>query len=125
MRARKQNINNVTITDATYWMAERIKSTNELSMKYKNDTDIQIRHKKQECPVCYYNPDRIGGAAITTGVCGLCEAEKIFANTCVDVLCLDCAKKHNLCHHCGGDIDCKARRKQRFTPKPTPTQTKD
>ena len=122
MRARKQNINNVTITDATYRMAERIKATIKLSQEYIGDLDDDLRHEKQLCPVCYYNHSRIGGAAVTTGVCGLCDAEQVFSNTCVDVLCIDCAKKHNLCLHCGSDIDCKARRKQRFTPKPTPTK---
>ncbi len=117
MRARKQNINKVTITDATYRMAQIIKRAVILAGQYDLDVEREDRHEKQLCPVCYYNPSRIGGAAVTTGVCGLCEAEKTFGNTCVDALCIDCAKKHNLCLHCGGDIDCKARRKQRFESK--------
>ena len=35
----------------------------------------------------------------------------MYSSTNTDRLCMDCAKKHHLCKHCGGDISMRARRK--------------
>lgn len=75
------------------------------------DEQHNERLKSQECQVCYYG-SRVGGASITTTYCGICGKEMQFGNTCVDVLCEDCAKKYDLCKHCGGDMNFLNRRKQ-------------
>lgn len=80
--------------------------------KLQNDPDKDWRQAKGECPVCFYVWGRVGGASITTTQCGRCEKELTFGNTCVDVLCLDCANKLGLCVHCGGDQELKHRRKR-------------
>ena len=68
-----------------------------------------------ECKSCsYLFPDRIGGSAITSTVCGICEKPMMFGNSCTDVLCKQCAESNLLCKHCGGDIDMKNRRNPRL-----------
>ena len=114
MKARKRNIDNATVMDATHWAQERVKGVEKHHLQFQTDPEKVKRVEAQECMVCYYYTGRIGGSAMTTAECGLCETTKTFGNTCVDVLCEECAKKHNLCIHCGGDMDMKQRRKQRF-----------
>ena len=114
MRARKQTVDNASVANATWRAGEGIKRTQKLSEQFTTDPERSERLEKQECMACFYCPSRIGGAAVTVGVCGLCDKEEVFGNTCVDVLCKDCANRHDLCIHCGGDIESKQRRKQRF-----------
>lgn len=78
--------------------------------KCANDIYKELRVIAQECQRCYYIT-KVGGASMTTVLCGICEKEMMFGSTCTDTVCLDCAKKHRLCKHCGGDIDMKTRRK--------------
>lgn len=76
------------------------------------DGERAERLRKQKCVACYYwNKNRIGGAAITTRPCGICEVEMTFGNTCTDVLCEKCARKHRVCLQCGADMELKDRRK--------------
>lgn len=114
MKARRKKCDNATIEFATYSAKSRIFKTIELANKYKIDPRKKERHDSQLCPVCFYNKSRIGGAAMTQIQCAECEEELSFSNTNVDVMCKNCAKQYNLCKHCGGDIDAKKRRKQRF-----------
>lgn len=74
------------------------------------DRDKKYRLEDQECVVCYNNP-KIGGAAVSSRQCGMCDKYVTSGNTAADVLCMDCAKKHKLCKHCGADINLKDRRK--------------
>lgn len=76
-----------------------------------NDTDKAQREEKQNCKACYYT-SRIGGCAITSQECMCCGKNEMYASTATDVLCRDCAKKHGLCKHCGGDIEMRERRKE-------------
>ncbi len=114
MRARKKNVDNVSIMNSTHFAKQRVDSTIKLSEKLKTDPDKNTRKEKQQCQTCYYISGRIGGSAMTTVECGVCDDIMMFSNTCVDTVCPKCAKKHNLCVHCGGDIDMVQRRKQRF-----------
>ncbi len=75
-----------------------------------NDTSKQKRIDAQECQRCFY-VGKMGGCAMTSSPCGLCEKDMMFGSTCVDRLCIECAVEHRLCKHCGGDIDMKQRRK--------------
>jgi len=75
------------------------------------DADRDARREAAQCGMCYYSKSRVGGAMCTTALCGLCSEQMHFGNTCVDVLCKVCAKKHRLCLHCGGDVEMKSRRK--------------
>lgn len=63
------------------------------------------------CRRCYYARGRIGCHVMTDALCGLCDTIMHFGNTCVDVLCVQCATAHKLCKRCGSDIDDKNRTK--------------
>ncbi len=108
----KKQIDRVSILRANNWAKMRIESTLEAAEKYRSDPNREKRKEMAECLVCS-EARRIGGCAMTTAICGICGKELLFGNTCVDVLCLDCAKANQLCKHCGGDIDLKDRRKPR------------
>jgi hypothetical protein len=86
---------------------------------FAEDPNKEKRLAVAECIVCH-GGSRIGGAACTSRQCGLCSLTIHSGNTCVDVLCMDCAKANGLCKHCGGDIDMKDRRK----PRPFETAAK-
>lgn len=63
------------------------------------------------CGYCtHITPDRIGGAAITSTECGLCDTPMTFGNTNVDTTCPGCARDNGLCRHCAADIELKERR---------------
>ena len=79
--------------------------------------------KKSECKVCFYiNKDRIGGAAMTKQPCGICGEVVWYGSTNTDVLCLDCAIKHSLCKHCGGDREMRRQRRKFDWIPPTKPQ---
>lgn len=75
-----------------------------------NDARKNERLKRHECKACFY-ASRIGGAAMTTRPCMSCGSEEMYGSTATDVLCMDCATKHGLCKHCGGDLEMRTRRK--------------
>lgn len=77
-----------------------------------NDPRRDERLEAHECKACFYVSGRCGGSAITHRQCGLCDTVMSFANTCTDAVCPDCARKHSLCRHCGGDIEMKVRRRK-------------
>ena len=75
------------------------------------DPRKEERLAKQECVICFYFINKIGGAAITHSNCINCNSEMVFGSTCVDYLCLECAKSMRLCIRCASDINLKNRRK--------------
>lgn len=79
--------------------------------KAVEDPEVRARKAKCECVFCFYVNRKIGGQAFTDTECGLCRAKMVFGDTCVDMLCEGCARKHRLCKHCGSDIDLKGRTK--------------
>ena len=111
MRFEKKNYDLVAMIRATDLGQARI----EHARKLVEDPDRNKRFEKMECIPCYYG-SRVGGSAITHSPCGTCGKELRFSNTCVDVLCRDCAEKHKACKHCGADIHLLNRRK--LTPNP-------
>jgi len=89
------------------------------------DPERKERLAKQECVVCYKS-SRIGGAAMTTTLCGICAKEMHFGSTNADWLCHECAKAAGLCRHCGADIELKHRRKRTLPAiVPTPPDTEE
>ena len=118
MRARQRVVDGHTVSQATWRAKQRILAVHRQSAFFNEDPERGIRLAKQECMFCHYAAGRLGGAAMTTAQCAICGKEKVFGNTCVDILCQDCAKKHSLCLHCGGDVDTKQRR-NRFQDKLT------
>lgn len=82
------------------------KTTGKLLAYYAdNEKKIRVNHIHL-CKSCYYyNTDRIGGSAMTTSNCINCGQEMMFSNTCVDILCENCAKELKACKHCGQKMD--------------------
>lgn len=112
MKARKRIINKGNIAHANSRAKINIESILERADRLKKDPEKKKRLSESLCKCCYYvDTMRVGGATITQIDCGICDKEMSFSNTCVDVICPECAKKHELCKHCGADIDLKNRRK--------------
>ena len=82
----------------------------ETFQKYLSDPDQQKRLDDQECVICYYGT-KIGGAAMTDSNCVICDTKMNFGSTNVDKLCTTCAKNHDLCKHCGADVNYRNRNK--------------
>ena len=92
-----------------------IKSIREKLVAFDTKPDEEGRSNKQECLYCYYvGTDRIGGSAYTTTTCGICGKEVTFSSTNTDVLCKECGKEHDLCKHCGSDMQMRLRRKKEW-----------
>ena len=90
----------------TYMQKSRLESYRKLL----EDPEKTKRLDAQECVVCYYS-GKIGGAAMTDSECGLCDKTMHFGSTNVDRLCIECSKTHDLCKHCGADMNYKNRNK--------------
>lgn len=104
------SIENATCRANHYYLAAL-----ERAEKMRDDADQKSRHEASECVVCYvpYGAGRMGGATSTSRPCAICATILNFGNTCIDMLCVDCARENQLCKHCGGDVDLKYRRKPR------------
>ena len=72
------------------------------------DEDIrkEKRVEEQLCKSCYYVfNEGWAGQAFTEAECEDCGQTMIFATTNIDHFCLDCARKNNVCKHCGCKMD--------------------
>lgn len=88
----------------------------EAAERCSSGEDGLVRLEKSLCQYHFYwSNTRIGGAMTTRTNCRLCNVEMVFGNTCIDALCLACAKANALCCRCGATLDGRSRRKQ---PKP-------
>ena len=120
MEARRRTIDAGSIQNATYLASSHVDGIRQRLGRFDADEKKAERLEKQQCKVCFYMAGRLGGAAMTKAQCGLCDNVKLFSSTCVDILCVDCARKAKLCVHCGGDVDMKNRR-NRVLPAKTAT----
>lgn len=107
------------IDAASIWRATdeakfRVESMRRRLVDFDSDARKPERLRSCECGYCFYiNASRLGGAAMTKTECGICHKEMMFCNTCVDLVCKECSRKHQICVHCGGDIEMKHRKKKR------------
>lgn len=100
------------VNKTTYYQSRRFNDLRSRIEKAVADLDKKERLKDQECQVCFYlDNNALAGQAFTHYTCRACGIELINPNTNVNALCLDCAKKHKLCIHCGADLDLGNRRK--------------
>lgn len=118
MRRPKRVIDAASVYNATAQAKHYIGKCRSTLRRIDEDPDREKRLKRQECGFCHYMAGKIGGAAVTTAPCGICDRQVSSGNTCIAALCLDCAKRLGLCKHCGGDIEMKHRRKPRDFSKP-------
>ena len=121
MELAKTKIDLDSVNNSTYRANYRKKSILEQAEQLTNDPEKEKRMEKHQCPICFYVSGRPGGSACSSRTCAFCEKELSSGNTCVDVLCIDCAKNYNLCVYCGGDVHLKSRRK--LVPKQTKEKT--
>ena len=112
MRSKKKIIDRASIEYATGYAKGYFDKTKKRISDAENDVDRAERLGKGLCIFCYYLvPDRIGGCAITSTECGICDNEITFGSTNVDKICPECSKENGLCKHCGADIELKQKRK--------------
>lgn len=95
---------------------DRAKAAVERYTRVVSDPDQAERLAKNECVICFYADGRIGGAAMTTAMCGVCKTPMHYGNTCTDAVCDGCAKRLGICHHCGADMRLVMRRKWEAAP---------
>ena len=93
------------VNNQTHIQASVIKRWEEQAADARKDERIEAQH----CRVCHYLGG-IGGQAMTHCNCKICDKDMCFGSTNVDDLCIDCAKKHRLCKHCGCDMELKRRK---------------
>jgi len=95
-----------TAAHATYRARHRTEEFLEKARRATADSERADRLKAQLCVCCFYIAyPRIGGAALTTQPCGACQKPQVYASTATDVLCVECARSHELCKRCGADIE--------------------
>jgi hypothetical protein len=120
VRSRPTRMDVCHMVNATGMAKHHVEHILKLANAIQNDTCREERLKKHECIACFYG-SHIGGASITEQPCGLCGKTEYYCSTSTDDICMECAKEHHLCKHCGGDLDMKVRR--RNWPKATINRT--
>lgn len=111
MEQRPQAMNVGNMIGATERAQQRVKGWIEHAAEVQADARKAERIARLECKACFYT-SRIGGAAITYRPCMSCGSRECYASTATDVLCAPCATAGDLCKHCGGDRELRARRRK-------------
>jgi hypothetical protein len=116
MEVKNSHIDAVSVEHATDTAKMISEGGIQHALEFMADFNKEKRLKKRECKTCFYfRSGRIGGAAMTTVKCGVCEEDMMFGSTCIDKLCGKCSDENELCVFCGGDIKMRIRR--HYTPK--------
>ena len=108
--ARRLDI--VAMSNATHQAKSQSESLIERATRLQADAKRTERLEAGLCRWCFYAAGRIGGAAMTTQPCAACKEDQLYSSTCTDVLCLPCAKEHDLCKRCGGDREMRTLRRK-------------
>jgi hypothetical protein len=90
--------------DQTAMNKSKVKSAIKLAAQLVQDPQKTLRAKKNYCLVCWYMP-RIVMHAFTAVDCESCKAKVTFVNSFTDKFCMPCAREHQLCAHCGGEVE--------------------
>lgn len=111
MQVSNPKIDAVSVTrdtdTAKYIAEEGVKH----ALEFLADARKEKRQAACECKTCFYfRSGRIGGAAMTSANCGVCNKDMMFGSTNVDKICKGCGAKHQLCVRCGGDALMRPRR---------------
>lgn len=124
MKSQRKVIDRCAVARATSFAARRVSDYIKLGKNLEADSDRVERLRGSECKVCFYVSGRIGGAALTSSQCGICDKEVHSGNTNIDAICKDCAKRNKLCAHCGADLELRrSRRDFKFLETVAPTNT--
>ena len=115
MKARKKNIDQVSIMNANRFSKTCVDTTIRNAEALTSDNERKQRLDEMLCKSCYYlYHSRIGGQAMTDRDCGICDQTMRFSSTATDVVCLPCAVESALCKRCGADIDLKNKRNKKI-----------
>lgn len=110
MQYRKTTMNKVNMLRNTERSKDAVQHYIAIAEKITSDIERSTREKNQQCLSCYYIP-RVSGSAVSSRPCMGCSVNIQHGSTSVPELCLDCAKKYELCRQCGGDIKLRVRRR--------------
>lgn len=111
MKQSRAPLDIVFFVDQTAHAADRLNDIWQRAHRSAHDTEKERRLEFSKCKACFYLDGRFGGASITDRDCMCCGKEMSFPSTYTDVLCLDCAKEHSLCKHCGADMQLRVGRR--------------
>ena len=111
MRQRKRIVDRVSMERASVTAKGYIENIFNQAERLKADPEKKERIEKCLCKFCYYSASGWGGAAMTNRPCGICESDELYSSTNTDTLCKECSSAHDLCKHCGADINLRVRRK--------------
>lgn len=110
MEQRPIEMNKGNMIGATERAQRRVKDWLDHAAEVQADARKAERLAALECKACFY-ASRLGGAAMTYRPCMSCASRELYGSTNTDVLCAPCATAGDLCKHCGGDREMRARRK--------------
>lgn len=108
--ARKLGVSDMQT--ATHFAKRHAEDLVERATRLQADSDRDARTKAGLCRTCYYARGGIAGAAMTTQPCSACLLDQTYGSTATDLLCLPCAKEHDLCKRCGGDREQRTLRRK-------------
>lgn len=111
MKYQAKKIDQSALQWATDSAISRKESIVRKALNITNDPQKKERKEKSLCVIHYYQEGRMGGAAMCTQPCGICNEEQVYGSTATDALCLKCATAYKLCKECGADLELKPRRK--------------
>jgi DNA-directed RNA polymerase subunit RPC12/RpoP len=112
MKSRKILVDQEYIDRQTYWANREAETLIKNVSAFQNDPDQAKRKESLKCKRCFYlRAGGFAGQAFTEQDCGICETTMIFSSTATDVVCPDCAKAHDICVECGGNIEIKVKKK--------------
>jgi hypothetical protein len=119
MNVRRRKLDAEAIRFKTTMARDYATEVEEAVDAYRGDAERAAREARGECKTCFYlRRSRFGGAAMTDWSCGLCAVTSMHRNTSVPTVCLSCAKEHQLCSYCGGDVNTDTHRTTFPTPAP-------
>lgn len=78
-----------------------VRKTLETAEAMAADTKSTARRAAQRCKSCFYDGPFLAGQAFTYRPCMCCGEVQTYSSTATDVLCMACAKAHELCKKCG------------------------
>lgn len=110
---KRPKLDNSDISIRNWGKLDYIKNTLQLAKNLQEDPQKQERIKNCKCLVCWYRSGGMHTNAFVYTNCKSCNKDLQFATSNTDEVCIDCAKEHKLCKHCGADIEYKERRKKR------------
>lgn len=121
MERPAKNMTIVGMSNATHFSKRYTEEVIEEARNIENDTQRAERKAQSLCKACFYRGGRVGGATLTSQPCMSCGEIQHYGSTATDALCLECAKKHELCKQCGGDRELRERRRNwPVADNPTP-----